>query len=86
MAKGGQKKAKYDAQKGRTAKNKAKNIAKAKLLGDKKAGVPRTQTDYKPKPKAEVLEIVKPKQEKSDLRIVVEGENVLRNKVIQGEF
>jgi len=52
MAKGGQKKAKYDAQKGRTARNKAQNIAKAKLLGDTNAGVALTQANYKPKVKA----------------------------------
>ena len=51
MAKGGQKKAKYDAQKLRTSKNKMKNIAKAKLRGDSKAGVSLTQADYKPKAK-----------------------------------
>ena len=84
MGKGGQKKAKYDAQKGRTAKNKAKNIAQAKILGDKKAGTPRTQADYNPKPKAEIQETVKPKQEKSDLRVV--QETGPGNKVIQGDF
>lgn len=51
MAKGGKKKAKYDAQKLRSSSNKAKNIANAKALGDKKAGVSLTQADYKPKVK-----------------------------------
>lgn len=55
MAKGGQKKDKYAAQKVHSTSNKAKNIAKAKLLGDKKAGVSLTQTDYKSKNKTPVV-------------------------------
>ena len=84
MGKGGQKKAKYDAQKSRTTSNKVKNIAKAKKLGDKKAGVSLTQENYKPKFKPEVQETVKTKPVKGELKVV--QEDGPGNKITQGDF